>query len=93
MNTLRLFLPIFIISILFLPVFSQNPEWIYYKNGSDVRTIAIESENIWAGTNGGLVKIDRITGDKIFYNKNNSNLPDDDITSIAIDKSNNKENP
>ncbi|MAT58772.1 MAG: hypothetical protein CMF23_12440 [Ignavibacteriae bacterium] len=71
-------------------LYSQNPEWISYSSGKIIRATAIEGDSIWVGTNGGLVKLNKLTGETIFYNKSNSGLPDNDVISIAIDESGNK---
>ena len=70
---------------------AQNPEWITYSYGQNISTIAVEGNTVWIGTNlGGLVKLNKTTGEKILYNKANSGLPDNEITAIAIDASGNK---
>ena len=50
-------------------VLSQNPEWINYTNGDHVYTLAEDSEYLWAGTNGGLVRIEKTSGETTFYNR------------------------
>jgi hypothetical protein len=70
--------------------YSQNPEWINYTNGNSVYALVEEGNFIWAGTNGGLVKIDKTSGASFFYNKANSGLPDNNVLAIAIDVSGNK---
>lgn len=42
------------------------------------------------GTSGGLVRIDKSSGDPTFYNRSNSGLPYNFVFSIAIDESGNK---
>ena len=59
-------------------VLSQNPEWINYTNGGLLILVVVEGDNIWTGTNGGLVKLNTITGESTFYNKANSGLPNND---------------
>ena len=86
----------FIIGILFISFFpvkvlSQYPDWINYTNGQHVRAVAVEGSEIWIGTQrGGLVMIDTLTDTTVFYNHANSGLPDNDVTTIAIDASGNK---
>ena len=43
-----------------------------------------DGDCIWTGTNGGLVKIDKTSGETTFYNRANSGLPDNEVYSIAI---------
>jgi len=50
---------------------AQNPEWINYTNGQTIQDLVIEGDNVWIGTIGGLVKLNKTTEEKIFYNKAN----------------------
>lgn len=61
-----------------------------YTNGQTVHAIALEGNTVWTGTEGGLVKLNKTTGGKTFFNKDNSGLPDNSVMSIAIDGSGNK---
>ncbi len=81
--------------ILILCVFLSNivmaqTQWINYTNGDYVFSIAEEGNSMWVGTSGGLVKIDKTTGNTIFYNHVNSGLPDNYVGEIAIDSSGTK---
>lgn len=69
---------------------AQNPEWINYYCGKENNVIVEESNFMWVGTSGGLVKIDKITNSSIFYNITNSGLPGNHVYSIAIDSLGNK---
>ncbi len=62
-----------------------NPQWVNYTHSEIVYSIAEEGNFLWLGTYGGLVKLDRTTLQKTFYNKGNSYLPSNHIISIAID--------
>jgi len=73
-----------------ITTFSQNPEWINYTSGNVVNEVEIEGDFIWVGTTGGLVKLDRISGETIFFNTINSELPDKNIRIIEIDNAHNK---
>ena len=79
-----------IFSIFFSVSFAQNPEWVNYTNGDRVYALIEDGDYIWAGTLGGLVKIDKISGETAFYNKANSGLPYNRVESITIDGSGNK---
>jgi len=67
-------------------VTAQNPQWINYTNGNYITSLAEEGNNMWVGTTGGLVKLDKITGTPTFYNTLNSGLPENLVSSIAIDE-------
>jgi len=69
---------------------AQNPQWINYTNGDNIQALAIEGNTVWAGTTGGLVGHDKTTGEQVFFNKANSGLPANHVTSIAIDQSGTK---
>ncbi len=70
-------------------LFSQNPEWINYTNGQIVFSLADEGNHLWVGTIGGLVKLDKSTGQMQFFNSANG-LPDNWVNAIAIDQQGNK---
>lgn len=81
----------FLCIILISSVFAQNPEWIIYPDVKHILDLAEEGNNIWATTFGyGLAKIIKGTTTPIFYNKSNSDLPDSNLSHIAIDSSGNK---
>ena len=69
---------------------SQISEWINYTNGDEIYTIATETNFLWIGTTGGLVKIDKYSGNTIFFDELNSGLPTNRSNCIAIDISGNK---
>jgi len=65
---------------------AENPEWIQYTNGQQVQAVANDGNIVWIGTfRGGLVKLDKTSGEKTFYNTANSGLPNSTVLSIAID--------
>ena len=70
--------------------YSQLPEWINYTSGNEVIALASEGNDIWIGTTGGLVKLNKITSEVTFYNKANSGLPDNSVSAIALDSVGNK---
>ncbi|MCB2220255.1 MAG: T9SS type A sorting domain-containing protein [Bacteroidetes bacterium] len=65
---------------------AQDPQWINYTNGDYIKTLAVDGNMIWVGTNGGLVAHNKITGVQEFYNRANSGLPTNNITAIAIEE-------
>lgn len=69
---------------------AQTPNWLNYTCGKEVNCLAEEGNYIWAGTNGGLVKINRYTLGKTFYNPANSGLKGIGINDIGIDSQGNK---
>ena len=64
---------------------SQNPEWVNYTNGDQITSLAEEGKYIWVGTTGGLVQLDKNTGNPIFYNKGNNPKSNVIITKIIVD--------
>jgi ligand-binding sensor domain-containing protein len=88
---MKKFTIIFIIGVVFsYSLQSQNTEWLNYTNGDLVITVASEGIYMWIGTTGGLVKTNTVTGESIFYNKANSGLPENLVSSIALDAQGNK---
>jgi len=64
-------------------IFAQpHINWVNYTSSIRATDIDIENENIWISTFGGLVKYNKKNGDKSFYNRANSNLPDNYLTGI-----------
>ena len=84
-----IFLLITILSITF-STNAQDPQWLNYTNGDCITALAEEGNNMWIGTTGGLVKLDKTTGIPTFYNSANSGLPGSTIRAIAIDESGTK---
>jgi len=85
-----------IISLIFVlivinPSPSQTQEWIGFTSGKYIRCLADEGQYLWVGTiGGGLVKLNKSTGEFIIYDKWNSKLPDNYVPAIAIDEQGNK---
>ncbi len=70
---------------LYAILIAQNPQWLNYTNGDNINALAEDGNNMWVGTsNGGLVKLDKITGIPTFYNKTNSGLTDNIVLAITI---------
>jgi ligand-binding sensor domain-containing protein len=66
------------------------PAWETFTAGNFVRKMAQNGNCIWAATRGGLVKINKKTGEITYYNTGNSLLPDNNIEALAIDSSGKK---
>lgn len=80
---------LFLISLAFIlqvvMLFAVPSQSDNYTNGMGVQCTAIDGDDIWIGTNGGLVIMNRFTNEKTFYNALNSELPDNLINCITID--------
>jgi hypothetical protein len=81
-----------LILILITTVFSVSfsQEWSVYLARKQINCLANEGEYIWVGTAGGLVKLNKSTGEFIVYDKWNTKLPGNYVTAIAIDEQRNK---
>jgi hypothetical protein len=87
---------IFIALVLFSNiVFTQNPKWVVYNStnsglpSNTLYSIAIDtSDNIWLGTDIGLVKFDGTNW--TIFNTSNSGILDNSILSICIDNNGTK---
>ena len=82
----KLFVVLITILGLFFSANAQDPQWLNYNRGDKISSLAEEGNNMWVGTIGGLVKLDKITGISTFYNRANSGLPYNQISSITINE-------
>ncbi len=65
---------------------SEGEEWQYFLDGTHVNSTVVTDSVMWVGTQyGGLVKIDRRTGEKIFFNRENSPLAENTARSMLLD--------
>lgn len=58
------------------------PSWENYSFSQRVTGIDFKGNDIWISTQGGLVKYNNKAGDKTYYNRANSNLPDNNLLSV-----------
>jgi hypothetical protein len=65
---------------------AQNSDWTNFYNSSQVKAIVTDKQFSWLATGHGLVKMNQITGEKIFYTSENSWLPSNQVLSLAMDK-------
>ncbi|MGK0364062.1 MAG: ligand-binding sensor domain-containing protein, partial [Saprospiraceae bacterium] len=64
--------------------FAQS-DCITFISGEDITTITDDTEYIWLGTTeNGLVRMDKSTQEKVYFDTGNSNLPVNDIQSVMI---------
>ena len=64
--------------------YAQNPQWLNYTNGDHISALVEDGNYMWIGTGGGgLVQLDKNTGILTFYNKTNSDLPNNFVTSLV----------
>jgi len=87
---MKKFTLLFIVLASSMLCYAENPQWLNFTNGNHITAIAEEGNTMWVGTGGGLVNIDKTTGDPTFYNRANSGLPSNLVYSVAIDGSGNK---
>src|SRR6187397_2945933 len=64
---------------------AQYPDWLYLSKSYGVSAFAEEGNDLWIGNYSGLVKMDRATGAKTFYDKANSPIVDNWIADIVVD--------
>jgi len=72
--------------LIFSSAVAQSPGWSNYTPGAWVGALLDDGEAMWVGNIGGLVRINRITGEQTFFNKANTSLPDNYITCMASDQ-------
>ncbi|MCX7736839.1 MAG: T9SS type A sorting domain-containing protein [Candidatus Kapabacteria bacterium] len=67
-------------------LFSQMPEWINLTDGRSIKSLVDDGNNVWIGTEfGGISRLQKSNNTWFYYNKANSNLPDNFINDLAID--------
>jgi ligand-binding sensor domain-containing protein len=90
-HRIKPFISLIFVLIVINPSLSQTQEWIGFTSGKNIWCLSEEAEYLWVGTiGGGLVKLNKSTGEFIIYDKWNSKLPDNYVMAIAIDKGGNK---
>lgn len=62
----------------------QVSQWKMFTNGNYITDIEADADTVWVGTEGGLVKIVKPTGETTFYNKLNSGLSDNYILTVEV---------
>ncbi|MCK4418027.1 MAG: hypothetical protein KAV99_07650, partial [Candidatus Latescibacteria bacterium] len=63
---------------------SQNPEWMNFTSGTYVNALADDENYLWIGGDG-VTRLDKATGEIVFYNKETSGLPNYCVSALAID--------
>ena len=89
-TTINILIEVFIIFLFFsnTTLYCQSDKWSEWENQVNTRkikSILVDGDYLWLATNGGLVKYNKTTGEKIFYNKGNSDIPDNFINGIVKD--------
>ena len=79
---------VYIIILLLFPKESstQDSKWINYTDIDRITALVSEGDNIWIGTDGGLVKLNKNTESLKYYTKANSGIPGNAITSLDVDE-------
>ncbi len=67
-----------------------TPTWTQYANGDYILALAEQGNYIWAGSTGGLSRINKMNGTHYLYSSANSGLPHNHINTIAIDQNGTK---
>jgi len=63
---------------------AQTPNFIHFTSTRTVNDIVSDGQYVWAATNGGVIRYDRLTEQAICYNRGNSGLPMNEVLSVAI---------
>ncbi|MGE5411982.1 MAG: T9SS type A sorting domain-containing protein, partial [Clostridiales bacterium] len=71
-------------------LYCQNNQWLNFFATRPVYSIASEGNYIWAGTSNGIIKLNKLTGQKEFIRKYFSGLPSNNVGPISIDSQGNK---
>lgn len=84
MRTITTILALLITLACAAPIAASNGDWLKLTNGNHVTDIAADGDVLWVASKGGLVKWDRASDEKTFYNTLNSGLPSDKVEAIAV---------
>lgn len=89
---MKLFTNLLLLTILYFTstLYCQGEKWINFYGNPPVLSQVADKDNVWECTEAGLVKIDISTLKTTLFQTSNTKLPDNKITSITIDKKNNK---
>lgn len=83
-------LTVFVIIQLSEYALPQDSDWRLFTSMYRILDIADDGDYIWVAVfKGGLIKIDRITGEKTTYHMENSGLPHNEVEAVEIDKDGN----
>lgn len=63
---------------------AQSQQWVNYVNDYIINAVAVEGDIIWVGSQGGLSKINKVTGEKQDFLPFNSGMHGLGVNSIAI---------
>ncbi len=63
----------------------KSSEWMNFTSNINIQALADDREYLWIGTEGGLIKLNKATGEMAFCNRGNSGLPDNSIKALAVD--------
>ncbi len=68
---------------------AYHPQWMYKYKGNHINSLVEDSINIWVGTQNGLIRINKTTNNKTFYNCLNSDIPINKVRKLFIDHNQN----
>lgn len=82
----RIFLGLSLLALGIRPAAAGSAErWTQYANTGEITVMADAGGQVWLGTLGGLIRIDRVTAETTYFNQANSGLTDLRIQSLASD--------
>lgn len=58
-------------------------DWKNYSYNQNVTGIEIRGNYLWISTQGGLIQYNKNTGEKVYYNRANANLPDNNLFGVC----------
>jgi ligand-binding sensor domain-containing protein len=71
--------------IMFLIINAQSDQWKVFFSIKEIHALADENDVLWVGTDGGLVRMNIITGEMTHFNTSNSCLTSNRVYEIVID--------
>jgi len=67
-------------------IVSQNaPKWENFTSIENANSVVADDDYIWVATYGGLIRVNKLTGEKTVFTKSNSGLPSNELNIVKID--------
>jgi ligand-binding sensor domain-containing protein len=84
-------LRIFSFALVFYTIsYCQSDQWINYFGPTQVNSLAAEGEYLWIGTDINITRMNVSSGELEFFRNKEIGLPEDPVSSIAVDNQGNK---
>jgi ligand-binding sensor domain-containing protein len=69
--------------------FSQDDKWMNFNSSENIFALLSKNDDVWVATGGGLIRVNINDNSIVRYNRGNSLLPSNNVTSLAKDSTGN----